>query len=388
MPDSDVPETGPGSLVNSRAILVDTTRDGTRAASGPARALVSTRRTEISLLNRPSSRWCRASRPAQLQVVGLVVCAQFWGGALAGAAGTPAGTLIENRATATFTVGTTPVTANSNTVTTTVAERIELELTWIDAAPVPVEPGDANQVTTFLLANQGNGSETFALTGTSALGGDDFDPSWVGIHLDTDMNGVFDATIDAQYVAGVNDPVLPPDGSLVVFVLNDMPAGLSDGDEGLTELTATSTTGSGASGTLFPGAGDGGVDAVVGTSGGQRSASGSYVVSAVTVSVVKSAVVVDPFGDASPIPGATITYSIAVEAAGSGSATNVVVRDPIPPGTRYNAGTLALDGTSLSDAVDADAGEMTGGAVTVRLGDVAAASPIQTVSFQVTIDPN
>jgi len=105
--------------------------------------------------------------------------------------------------------------------------------------------------------------------------------------------------------------------------------------------------------------------------------------------VVKSQVVTDPFGGNEPIPGATITYTITVEVASIGTATASVLSDPIPTYTTFVPNSITLNAAALSDATDADAGELnTGGAATVvvRLGDLTQADGIQTVVFQVTID--
>ena len=107
------------------------------------------------------------------------------------------------------------------------------------------------------------------------------------------------------------------------------------------------------------------------------------------MSVVKSQLVQDPFGGGEAVPGATITYTITLDVLGGGTATASVLRDPIPTFTTYVADTILLNGTPLTDAVDADAGEFdTSGVPTivVRLGNVTLADGTQTVEFQVTVD--
>ena len=73
----------------------------------------------------------------------------------------------------------------------------------------------------------------------------------------------------------------------------------------------------------------------------------------------------------------------------SGTATASVISDPIPTFSTYAPGSITLNAASLSDAIDADAGEFdTSGAPTivVRLGDLTQADGIQTIVFQVTIN--
>jgi uncharacterized repeat protein (TIGR01451 family) len=157
----------------------------------------------------------------------------------------------------------------------------------------------------------------------------------------------------------------------------------------LSQLIATAVTGSGAPGTEFANQGDGGVDAVVGTSGGEDADVGEYLVSDVVISVVKSQLINDPFGGTQPLPGATITYTVSIEITSTGTATASVFSDLIPTYTSFVPASITLNALALSDAADADAGEYdTAGAprVVVRLGDLTQADGIQTVVFQVTID--
>jgi uncharacterized repeat protein (TIGR01451 family) len=152
-------------------------------------------------------------------------------------------------------------------------------------------------------------------------------------------------------------------------------------------LVATSSTGTGPAGTILPGAGDGGTDAVIGSSQGSRTVSGSYIISPSTVvNIAKTAVVTDPSGGTRPQPGATIRYTLTVTAAGPGTASGVLVSDAIPANTTYTANTLRLDGAPLTDAVDLDAGAVAAGMVSISLGSMTSASPAHIVTFDVTID--
>jgi uncharacterized repeat protein (TIGR01451 family) len=312
----------------------------------------------------------------------------------AGAVGTPAGTDISNTATATYLAGGVPVVVTSNTETVTVEEVLDVDVTLQSAVPVPVSPGDTSQVLAFLVTNLGNGVETFALAALSVLPADDFDPTLSGVFLDSNGNGAYDPGTDAAYAPGLNDPTLdantPGADSIHVFVLNDIPVGPSPGDLGLSELAATSTTGSGAPGTVIAGAGDGGTDAVVGASGGDDSDVGSYeIAAAANVSTVKSAAVDDGLGGTRPVPGAVITYTLVVTVSGAATAANVVVTDPIPANTTYSPGSLTLNAAPLTDAADADAGDhgfTNPGEITVSLGDLTSASPPQTITFDVIIN--
>lgn len=305
------------------------------------------------------------------------------------AAGTAAGTNITNKATAKYTTGGGTISTDSNTITVTVAELLNVSVTWQDASPVVVAAGGTNRIVTYKVTNTGNGSEGFALAVNTAVGGDQFDPTLASIYLDTNGNGTYDSGTDVLYTSGTNDPTLAADGSVDVFVLSNIPTGLADGNLGNVQLTATSKTGSGAAGTVLAGKGDGGVDAVIGTSGAIKTTTATYQVSNITVALNKSATVTDPFGGNKPVPGATIHYTIAATATGTGTAVGVIIVDLIPANTTYSAGTLKLNGTSLSDAKDADAGDVggtTAGTVTVGLGDLTTSSGTKTITFDVKIN--
>jgi uncharacterized repeat protein (TIGR01451 family) len=241
----------------------------------------------------------------------------------------------------------------------------------------------------FLVTNTGNGGETFTLAGDSVLVGDDFDPIPAApfIYFDTDSSGDL-SPADTPYVAGNNDPLLAADGSVAVLLVNDIPGALPDGDYGRSELTATASTGTGAPGTVLPGQGAGGVDAVIGMSGGEDAEIGTYLIGDIQLSAVKSQAVLDPFGGNQPIPGASITYQVVVTATGTGVALATAFTDPIPANTTYVAGTLRLNGAPLTDAADADAGSFLSGppSVAVVLGDLTSAAGPQTIDFRVTIN--
>jgi uncharacterized repeat protein (TIGR01451 family) len=329
----------------------------------------------------------RAGSPARARKAMLIAAAAAALG-LAGAAqaaGTPAGTDITNVAHATYDQPSgTPATVDSNVVTIKVDELLDVTVAWRDPSDVVTSPGSTNQVLSFTVTNAGNGHEAFTL-GTVQGAGDDFDPNVTSIVLDTNGNGSYDPGVDTAYVPGSNDPVLAPDGSVVVFVLSTIPPGAADGNRGRIDLTATSKTGTGTPGTTFAGAGEGGGNAVVGLTTAKGQHEGWYAVHKASLSFVKSATVADPFGGATQGPGSIITYTLTATVTGTGSLANVAVTDPIPTGTTYKAGSITLDATPLTDAADADAGSFTGTGIAVGLGTMASGTT-KTVKFQVKID--
>jgi uncharacterized repeat protein (TIGR01451 family) len=304
------------------------------------------------------------------------------------AIGTAAGTNITSTATVNYSIGGTSATISSNTATVIVGELVNVTMA-LQSPTVSVSAGANNKALLFLVTNTGNSGEKFTLTGDSVLVGDDFDPTPASpfIYLDTDASGDLSPG-DTPYVAGSNDPTLAADGSVAVLLVNDIPAGLPDGEYGRSELTAASSTGTGAPGTVLPGLGQGGVDAVIGSSGGQVAVTGQYLVGDILLSAVKSQAVQDPFGGSQPIPGAAIAYQIVVTATGTGTALGAAVNDPIPASTTYVAGSLRLNGAPLSDAADADAGSfaLAPARVAVSLGNLTSAAGPQTIDFRVTIN--
>jgi uncharacterized repeat protein (TIGR01451 family) len=302
------------------------------------------------------------------------------------AIGTSAGTTISNIATATYTnAGGQPVSIPSNKVDLKVDEVLNVKVASTDPGDVRTASGSTNQVLSFSVTNTGNGSEAFRLAPVNAIGGDSFDPATTSLVLDTNHNNVYDPGVDTVYAAGSNDPVLAADASIRVFVLSTIPGTTTDGQRAQTDLTATAVTGTGAPGTVFAGAGDGGSDAIVGASTGVGRDKGFYIVSAATVAFVKSATVADPFGGTKSIPGSIITYTLLATVTGSGAVANLAVGDPVPATTTYVPGSLTLQGTALTDTADTDAGEFTGTSVAARFGTVAAGQS-RTVTFKTKIN--
>lgn len=303
--------------------------------------------------------------------------------AFACALGTPAGTPVDNTATVSYDIGGVPGTALSNTDSFLVAELLDTTLANNDAGNVAAFSPDSGIALSFTLTNTGNGSETFALAFDAALGGDQFDPQGVQLYLD-DGDGIFNSVVDTLYSPGINDPVLAADASRVVFVVGDMPSALAGGDLGSAQLTATAVTGSGAAGTAFIGAGDGGVDALIGASGASASDQNAYLITAYA-SLAKASAVLDPLGGSSPVPGATITYTLTFVVPAGVNLTAAQVADAIPTGTTYQPGSLRLDAAALTDAIGDDAGEFSAGGIAVDLGNVAGPATY-TIVFQITIN--
>jgi len=318
------------------------------------------------------------------------------------AAGTAAGTVISNSATATFDAGSsTGLTETSNTDQLTVDELIDVSVTWQDGGNVSVGVSEADGVLEFLVSNDGNGSESYRLTVTNQ-GGDNFDTTNLEIWIDANGNDTFESGSDTLVSAagsgtGSNtaDVVFDANGATetrTVFVVGDIPGTPTNTQTSRVQLQARSLTAISnaltTQGDVAAGAGDGGVDAVIGTSTGLDSADGIYVITEVSVALTKSSSVDDGFGGSTVIPGAVITYTIVVDVTGSGSVDNLVVDDDIPTNTTYVANSMTFDTVAQVDAGGGDEGELSGGTkgtVVFTIGTVAAVAQ-HTITFDVTVD--
>jgi uncharacterized repeat protein (TIGR01451 family) len=299
------------------------------------------------------------------------------------AAGTLAGTDIQNIASATYDTPSGPVTLQSNTVVIKVDELLDVTVTSTDPGDVTTAPGAIGNVLTYQVTNTGNGDEAFTLTASVNNGGDDFDPLLQQIVIDNG-NGVYDPGIDTIYIAGSNDPVISPDQSITIFIITNTPASTINGNRADVGLTAVAKTGSGTPGTSFAGLGQGGGDAVVGATGADGNDSGFLAVQAASVILVKSATILDPLGGNRPVPGAVVTYSLVATVSGSGTMNNLVITDPIPAGSQYQAASMTLEAAALTDAVDTDTGNYNGTRISVGAGNVPAGQT-RTVTFKVRI---
>lgn len=298
---------------------------------------------------------------------------------------TRAGTTISNTATATFDTGGGLQTIDSNKTDLLVYELLDVTVASNDPNDVPTTPGATGQVLSFRVTNTGNGVENFVLSTIANTGGDNYDPAVTAIYIDANGNGAFDPAIDTLYTPGTGDPPLQPEAAITVFVVATTPGTVVDGNRGIVSLVAAAKTGTGLKGTSFDKQGEGGGDAVVGLTEADAKDDGAFIVSAATVTLVKSATVTNALNTADPVPGATITYTIVATVTGSGSVSGLSITDNVPADTVYEPGSITLGGAKLSDAADADAGDYTGTRVTVALGTIAGGGQTRTVTFQAKI---
>ncbi|MES3083610.1 hypothetical protein [Sphingomonas faeni] len=299
--------------------------------------------------------------------------------AVATSIGTPAGTPIVNTAGLRYDADGTAQSTSSNTVTIIVAERLDVALVRdgrgavvVTAQPVAIP---------FTLTNLDNGTESFVLAASVSPGA----AVLRTLVIDTDGDGLYDPAKDVAPVDG-KTPLLSPGQSLkLLAILVATPEG--GAANAVLTVTARSTTGSGATGNVYPSAGDGGGDAVVGPTGALATVSVPLGTALAGPVLLKSQSVRAADGSQTAVRDAVITYTL--EARFTDAVSGARIADPIPVGTVFVPGSLTLDGAPLSDGADDDAGRFDpstaqGAGVTVALGRVAAGSS-HTVQFKAKI---
>lgn len=314
------------------------------------------------------------------------------------ALGTPSGTAITNRATATYNDGGTPVTKTADAPPVVVDNKVNLTVS--KNGDLTVLPGSTNQALSFAVKNEGNTTQRYALIPTNSAG---IVMDNVRIYLDNGTTpNVWDAD-DDLYVNAATFGDVPADGFLTVLVVADTPGGASSGDFADYQLTAVTVDAATTTvTTATAGANTAGVDVVFadvagsaagdGDRDGKHSAQARYTVNILALLLSKTvAVVWDPQNLAvtpKAVPGATLRYTITATVSGVGTAAGVVITDPVPANATYIADSLQLNGAGLSDAIDGDVGNVAGTPVTVTVGvgNMTSATPPQAVSFEVTIN--
>ena len=287
------------------------------------------------------------------------------------AAGTTAGTAVDNLATVNYDVGGNPQTliesapgagnstpgATFGTVTTFVVDnRVDFTLVQVGAAHTVVSPGDTDAFVEFTLTNTGNSAMDFRMLATQLGSGD----GAVNLLVDTDVDmgnvrvrvgngGGVPVLGDLAYV----DEILE-DGSVTIYVFADAGFALSNADIANLELEATAAA-AGVAATLGADLVDDagnpddpavidivfadGVVAPPGLGDGVESDRDGFQVDSAALNITKVATVVfDPFNDTTfpkAIPGAIVEYVITVVNTGALDADNVVITDAIDTDVNY-----------------------------------------------------
>lgn len=308
------------------------------------------------------------------------------------AAGTAAGTVIPNTATISYTFSGQPHTQQAAAPYVTVARLLSVRATWQDSTPSASNSPDALRPLTFAVTNLGNATDTVALARDNAVGGDQFDPIdapqgaiWLesGAQAGLQTSG---PNADLVYLPGSNDPVLAPGASRTVYLASGIPSGFTTGATGRANLQARSTLAPPATSPGAQVAVVSGVPVVAGPNGARSVATGTYLVSVIAVGIAKSVVAVaDNQGGTRVMPGSVVTYRLLVSATGTGSASNVVVSDPLPAALTFVPGSITVDGIPRTDAADGDDSNFTNGTVRTVLPSLAAPQS-RAIEFKATVN--
>lgn len=343
------------------------------------------------------------------------------------AAGTAAGTDINNRATVNYTVGSvaqapiessptgnnTPGTGNGGNTTFETDRALDLLVTGVDASQsVNVTSGQTSAVLRFTVRNEGNGPQDFSLTVTNRSGSssewtgtDNFDPSLYPVFVDANGNNAYDSGTDT----GTYIDELAADATRSVFIVSTIPLAQLNNDIAALTLVAQVAVGGTSSSqgsdittddaasadnpatiqnVFRDDAGDNG-DAL---RNGRHADTERYLVQVASLTVAKTSVVIsDPVnGSTNPkaIPGARVRYTITVTNSGATAATSVSLTDPIPANTTFFAGSILVNGVAQSDAADSDDAEIAAGVLTGRVSTIptSGVGNPSTLVFDVTVN--
>lgn len=347
--------------------------------------------------------------------LGALVAAMLLG-QQAMAAGTRAGTTIDNQANVDYTVGGVDQDdIDSNTVSFVVDRRVDFLLEPIVPATLEdVTPGEQNAWVDFRLTNLSNSELDFNLllnqvasTTTVGPGTDDADMSNIEYAVSADLESGTNPdpvqTTGPQYV-----DELPPDESIRIRVWGDAATTLVNDNVAGVQLTATAaepgaplTEGGALS--YAAAATDAGIENVAGDAGNdgvEVSVDGFIVLSAELTITKDFEVIDDGFGGTdNPLPGAIVEYTITVNNTSTATqADNVVITDTLdgdltflsdwsssPAGSDMELSVNGAAATGCTEEADADGCERAGTALTFNVGTISASGSVE-VTFRVTIN--
>ncbi|NOT15181.1 MAG: hypothetical protein HOP21_06320 [Methylotenera sp.] len=324
------------------------------------------------------------SAPSQIKALGFIAAAILLSASqTVWAAGTASGTTISNLATLSYSVGAVaqPVIGSSSTgnlvgagtpTTFVVDNKVNLTVVEANATFTSVVPGQTAAVTQFTVTNNGNTVQDYALTGGNVSGtptvftvADNFDATSCGTFVESGVTVGYQL---AQDTALFIDE-LAADASKTVYVVCSIPNTQVNGDQAVTELTATTRAGGSAGGSVgaaisqTAGADTAGVDIVFADPATAASVDGTiplqtardaigfardaFRVASAVISVQKTVTLVcDPFnGITNPknIPGAIERWTITISNAGAAaaSASLAQVSDTLNAATTFDPNLVA-----------------------------------------------
>jgi uncharacterized repeat protein (TIGR01451 family) len=289
---------------------------------------------------------------AALLVVLLGAAANLWARAFEDPTG--AGVIISNRAEASYQDDTgESFTTVSPTVTVTVQAVAALLVTPDETVPSDTVAPREQVTRLFRVCNSGNNADTFTLTRAAVTA----PATLTALYFDNDGSGTLNAG-DAQITLNeTSSPSLAPAGCIGVLAVIDTNDVAAQSTVTI-NITARSNAVNAANGR---GEDTGTIINVVGqgprfTDPGNPNLPPSKLVNGLSQLVTS--------------PGSQFTYTISFRNSGDAAARNALVRDEFPAGIECVAGSLQLDGRSLSDALDGDEGSVQNNVVEVRLARI------------------
>jgi uncharacterized repeat protein (TIGR01451 family) len=277
------------------------------------------------------------------------------------AKGTTAGDTITNIATVDYSLANNRVTLQSNSDSFVVDRVVDIKLSWQDNSNVVVASGERDRVLTFIVSNLGNDKDSVSLEHISS-GTNSFNPkpTNVRIYIDSNGDGVFNSS-DKE----LSELSLNADENATLFIVSDIKEGNytanSKDDEGIKATSKSVATSSKDR--------ENSVDTVIRNKSAQDY--GTYVIRDYYLQSTKSATVDSK--DNKTHTGSIITYKITLKIGGDNSnkeISKIKLKDAIPSGTTYIDGSLKLNGVSLSDKKDSDAGYFENNEVVVDIGKI------------------
>jgi len=343
------------------------------------------------------------------------------------AAGITSGTSVTNNVSVTYEVSGTAQPTLTDDVTFVVDRLIDLSIAVTNDTVIP---NQANQVLTFVITNDGNNTQGYALAVANSTVADDFNMNNVRIYVEDGTTIGFQIGEDTLYTSGsgINIGDVLEDGSITVYVVADVPPNgggtaplntnvarydllvttLNPGTNTVTTDNSADAWAAGSEQIVFA-EGAAGPHASDALNDGELSATGTYTVTTAALVVTKSQAVVSdgfsPAGFEKAIPGAVVQYTITLDnTSGAVDATTLVVNDDFDDASiTYNANSVDVVITNVgtdNNITDGGTGANTGATVTISdEGGVAAkddrvqvstfvvpAGETATITFDVTID--
>ena len=314
------------------------------------------------------TRLARAARLLACLTLVLLASASAGGRAFADESGTAAGTTLSNRAEATYRDA-------DGTEFGTVSETVSVEVRAVSAVvvtPDETEPSDSvapreRVARLFRVCNAGNTPDFYTVTraevsAPATLAGLFYDTDASGTHTDGDRPASVGTGLSPRLARGACV------GLLAVVETNTTAAGsrlvigvtarsnVQGGANGVAEDDGTIINAVG-NGALFSSPDDARLPPVKQVEGRER---------------VNAA------------PGQALTYTVAFRNSGDIAARNAVLRDELPEGIEYVAGSLRLNNRNLTDARDTDEGHVEGRRIEIRWASVAVGELAQVV-FQARV---